>query len=144
MTIYRLIKQLDLHVRTIKPNAWINIAIATLARDDTSALVVTLDDHRVLGILSSTDIVKYLNDYGVLLKHLRVSHLMTHDVVSCDAGETVERLEQLMLEHHVRHIPITDGGVLCATVTVLDLVKYRMNFAVTEAKQLRDYVSGAA
>ena len=142
MTIKRLLKDLGLRVRTIKPDARIANAITELARDDTSALVVTNDDHLVLGILSSSDIVKFLNENGGLPDLLFVSNLMTHDVISCDAAEAVQRLEQLMTEYQVRHIPITDEGILCAVVNVLDLVRYRMQSAEKEAGQLRDYVSG--
>lgn len=142
MTIKRLLKDLDLRIRTIKPTAQISDAMSQLARDDTSALVVTTDDHLVLGILSSSDIVKYLNQNGGLLDQLLVSHLMTHDVISCEATEKVQRIEQLMIEHNVRHIPITNDGVLCAVVNILDIVKFRMQSAEKEAGQLRDYVSG--
>lgn len=142
MTIKHLLKDLDLRVRTIKPTDKIAIAISKLARDDTSALVVTNDSKSVLGILSSTDIVKYFNAKGSLPDHLLVSQLMTNKVISCDAGEKVQRIEQLMTEHHVRHIPITDGDVLCAIVNILDVVRYRMQSAEKEACQLRDYVSG--
>jgi CBS domain-containing protein len=142
MTIKRLLKDLDLHVRTTKPTAQIATAISELARDDTSALVVTDDNEGVLGILSSSDIVKYLNKNNDLSDQITVSSLMTNDVISCDAKENVRRLEQLMTEHQVRHIPITDEGVLCAVVNVLELVRYRMQSAEKEAGQLRDYVSG--
>ena len=142
MTIKRLLKDLDLHVRTTKPTAQIATAISELARDDTSALVVTDDNEGVLGILSSSDIVKYLNKNSDLSDQITVSNLITNDVISCDAKENVRRLEQLMTEHQVRHIPITDEGVLCAVVNVLDLVSYRMQSAEKEAGQLRDYVSG--
>lgn len=144
MTIKRLLKDLDLRVRTIEPTDKIAIAISQLARDDTSALVVTNDNKSVLGILSGTDIVKYLNDKGSVPDHLLVSQLMTQKVISCDAREKVQRLEQLMTEHHVRHIPITEDGVLCAVVNILDVVRYRMQSAEKEAGQLRDYVSGVA
>jgi CBS domain-containing protein len=142
MTIKLLLQGLDLRVRTIKPDTQIATAISKLARDDTSALVVTDDDKSVLGILSSSDIVKYLKKNSELSGHLTVGHLMTNDVISCDAAETVQRLEQLMTKHQVRHIPITDGGNLCAVVNVLDIVRYRMQTAEKEAGQLRDYVSG--
>lgn len=142
MTIKHLLKDLDLRVRTVKPTDKIATAISELARDDTSALVVTNDKKSVLGILSSSDIVKHLNGENTLPSHLLVNQLMTHDVISCDAGEKVYRLEQLMTEYHVRHIPITDNGVLCAVVNVLDIVRYRMQSAEKEAGQLRDYVSG--
>lgn len=144
MTIKRLLKDLDLRVRTIEPTDKIAIAISQLARDDTSALVVTNDNKSVLGILSGTDIVKYLNDKGSVPDHLLVSELMTQNVIYCDAGEKVQRLEQLMTEHHVRHIPITEDGVLRAIVNILDVVRYRMQSAEKEAGQLRDYVSGVA
>lgn len=144
MSIKRLLKDLDLRVRTIKPSAQITDAISALARDDTSALVVTDDDHLVLGILSSTDIVKYLNQSDGIPSRLLVSNLMTHDVISCDATEKVQRIEQLMIEHNVRHIPITNDGILCAVVNILDIVKFRMQSAEKEAGQLRDYVSGVA
>lgn len=142
MTIKRLLKELDLRVMTIKPKALLADAIKELARDDTSALVVTNDDHRVLGILSSSDIVKYFNEHGDLSGELLVRDLMTKNVISCDGGEEVQQLEQLMLERQVRHIPITDDGLLCAVVSVLDIVRYRMQSAEKEAGQLRDYVSG--
>jgi CBS domain-containing protein len=58
---------------------------------------------------------------------------MTNDVISCDTAETVQRLEQLMTKHQVRHIPITDGGNLCDVVNVLDIVRYRMQAAEKEA-----------
>jgi CBS domain-containing protein len=144
MSIKRLLKDLDLRVRTIKPTAQISDAVGQLARDDTSALVVTTDERLVLGILSSSDIVKYLNLNGDLPNQLLVSHLMTHDVISCEATEKVQRLEQLMIEHQVRHIPITNDGILCAVVNILDIVKFRMQSAEKEAGQLRDYVSGVA
>lgn len=127
---------------TIHPAALIDSAIRSLARDDTSALVVTMDDHLVLGILSSSDVVKFLNEAGRLPGHLVVSDLMTHDVISCEATESIQRLEQLMIEHRVRHIPITDQGLLCAVVNVLDIVRFRMEAAEKESGLLRDYVSG--
>jgi len=144
MTIKRLLKGIDRRVMTINPAARIGKAIASLARDDTSALIVTIGDHLVLGILSSSDVVKYLNEHGDLQNHLLVSDLMTHDVISCETTENVERLEQLMIEHQVRHIPITDQGMLCAVVSTLDIVAFRREAAEKEAGQLRDYVSGVA
>ena len=142
MTIKRLLKDLDLRVRTIKPTDKIATAISQLARDDTSALVVTNDNKSVLGILSGTDVVKYLNDKGSVPDNLLVSELMTQNVIYCDASEKVQRIEQLMTEHNVRHIPITDDGVFRAIVNILDVVRYRMQSAEKEAGQLRDYVSG--
>jgi CBS domain-containing protein len=144
MTINRLLKGIDREIMSVLPNTPVQIAINILARDDTSALVVSIDDHLVLGILSSSDIVKYLDANGDLPIALMVSDIMTHDVISCEASEKVERLEQLMTEHQVRHVPVTNQGMLCAMVSVLDVVQFRMAAAEREAGLLRNYVSGVA
>ena len=49
-----------------------------------------------------------------------------------------------MIEHQVRHIPVTRDGKLSAVVNTLDVVRFRMQSAEAEAGQLRNYVSGVA
>jgi predicted transcriptional regulator len=89
-------------------------------------------------------IVKFIYQNGTLPRQLLGGDLMTHDVISCDATDKIERLEQLMIEHQVRHIPITHKGKLSALVNTLDIVNSPMQSAEKEAGQLRNYVFGVA
>ena len=114
-----------------------------LAADDTSALLVTTDKASIDGILSSSDIVKYLDDNKKVLDGLLVLDVMTKEVITCDVKDTVQRLELLMTQNNVRHIPITDAGTPDALVTIIDVTRHRLSLAEGEMSQMRNFVSGA-
>lgn len=143
MTIKKLLKDPKVSLRTIVPTAQIAQAITMLAADDTSALLVTDDNQTIDGILSSSDIVKYLDDNKKVSDGLLVLDVMTKDVITCDVMEPVQRIEMLMTENHVRHIPITDAGVPVALVSIIDVTRHRLSLAESEMSQMRDFVSGA-
>lgn len=52
-----------------------------------------------------------------------VRDLMTPDVRTIPAGETLDRAAQLMREHHIGALPVTDGdGELAGIITDRDIV----------------------
>ncbi|AHD02224.1 histidine kinase [Leisingera methylohalidivorans DSM 14336] len=68
--------------------------------------------------------------------------MMTKDVITCEVTDTVQRLELLMTQNNVRHIPITDAGAPVALISVIDVTRYRLSLAEGEMSQMRDFVSG--
>lgn len=144
MTIKKLLKDPKVSLRTIAPTAPIAAAITMLAADDTSALLVTNDNQTIDGILSSSDIVKYLDDHKQVSDEVLVLDVMTKDVITCDANDPVQRLELLMTQNNVRHIPITDAGAPVALISIIDVTRHRLSMAEGEMSQMRDFVSGAS
>ena len=144
MTIKKLLKDPKVSLRTIAPTAPIAQAITMLAADDTSALLVTNDNQTIDGILSSSDIVKYLDDHEQVSDEILVLDVMTKDVITCDAKDPVQRLELLMTQNNVRHIPITDAGSPVALISIIDVTRHRLSMAEGEMSQMRDFVSGAS
>lgn len=142
MTIRNILSNNASEVMLIEPTAKIYAAIEKLARDDTSALIVTDDGDHILGIASSSDIVKYLDTHHTFSEGLTIADVMTTNVVGCEVTESIGCVEKLMAHHRVRHIPITDLGKLCGLISALDIVTDSLVSANLEAKQLRDYVSG--
>lgn len=144
MTVKHLFAKSSSQLMTIAPSSNLLEAVKRLARDDTSALVVTEDERQVLGIVSSSNIVAYLNKHRRLAPDLKVADLMTKKVVAADIRASVKEVEALMTRHHIRHIPILNEKGLCGIVSTLDVLNYRAKMAETEARDLRDYVSGKA
>jgi len=144
MTIKKLLKDPRVSLRTIATNAPVAAAITMLAADDTSALLVTDDNQKIEGIVSSNDVVKYLDDKKSVPETLLVLDIMTKDVISCDIKETVQRLELLMTQNNVRHIPITDAGAPVALIGIIDVTRHRLSLAEVEMNQMREFVSGAS
>lgn len=144
MTIKQLLKHPKVKLRTIPPTAPVADAITMLAADDTSALLVTDDGATIHGILSSSDIVRYLDDKKTVPDSILVLDVMTKDVISCDVTENVQRLEMLMTENNVRHIPITEAGRAVALVSIIDVTRHRLFQAEGEMSQMREFVGGSA
>ena len=69
--------------------------------------------------------------------------LMTRNVISCDIGEPMSNIYELMDLHQIRHVPITRHGELCGIISMLDVVKYRLDEIKTEADAMKDYITGS-
>ena len=67
---------------------------------------------------------------------------MTRKVVSCDIREPLIKIYELMDNHQIRHVPITENGRLCGIINILDVIKYRLAEIQEEAEALKDYIAG--
>ena len=144
MTVKDLIARKGTHAAIISPNASISRAIHHLSQDDTSALIVVDDRRAILGILSASNIVTYLHRHCAMNTQLKAVDVMTHDVITCRETDSLAHVQQLMTQHHIRHVPVVRNGVLYGVITTLDLVNDRTRRAEAEVIHIRNYVAGAA
>lgn len=144
MTVRRLLNEKGSFVPSIRSNARLSDVVDQLELDDAGALVVTDDDKNILGLISERDIVRGMKTYGRDVLDRPISSLMSSNVITCDIGEPLSRVLELMNEHQIRHVPITRSGELCGIITMLDVVKYRLAELESEANALKAYVSGQA
>ncbi len=87
-------------------------------------------DHsgRLVGMLSVVDLAGRLGR--------RVLHVMRTDLVTAPADADVGRLASLMLDHHVRRIPIVRDGQLLGIVSASDVIQGLL--ALHEAVDVRE------
>ena len=142
MSVQLLLKGKGNFVPIIGSGLALKDAIDQLDVDNAGALVVTDDGQEILGIITERDIARGLKTFGrdVVDKPLRA--LMTKDVISCEIDQPLTTVLQLMDEHQIHYVPITENGQLCGIINMLDLVKYRLNEIQTEANELKAYVTG--
>lgn len=143
MSIQRLLRAKGPEVATLGPQAKLRDAIGILSRDDTSAIIIANDNGKILGLLSSSDLAVHLNNHVTVDRALPVRDFMTKRVVSVDVGASVQHVEELMLQHRIRHVPVTEKGKLCGLISALDIMAYRLRNAESETSQLRGYVTAA-
>ncbi len=118
--------------------------ITRLLRDaGIGAVVISSDRMRVEGIVSERDIVRAIAVSGEEVLNRSAAALMTRDVVTCGAGDTVAQLMSLMTEGRFRHLPVCDGGALIGIVSIGDVVRMRVEEIEHEAEALREYVNRA-
>ena len=129
-------------VVTIRPEAPITAALATLAERNIGALVVSADGEAVDGIVSERDIVRGLADRGSAFLAEEVAAAMTRRVVTCSPEDNVADLMALITNRRFRHLPVVAGGRLCGIVSIGDLVKSRLDEVEHEAQSLRSFIAG--
>ena len=142
MTVQKLIDGKGSFVSVIPSDVRVQDVIDQLEADDVAALVVSDDNRNILGIISARDVVRGLKQFGHEVADKPVGALMRHAVVTCDIGEPMSRILELMDTHQFHHVPITKNGELCGIINMLDVVKYRLRQIEAEAEALKEYVSG--
>ena len=144
MTVRRLLQGKGTFVSVAPPEATVQDIIDQLERDEAAAVVISRDGAAVDGIVSNGSIVRGVRDFGRDIVDRPVSELMTTSVVTCDVGQPIKTIYELMDKHQVRHIPITENGKLCGIIHILDVIKYRLDELNAEAEALKAYVAGRA
>jgi CBS domain-containing protein len=126
-------------VITISPDATVRDLVALLAEHNVGALVVSEDGETVSGIVSERDVVRRLQaDEAVL--DTTVSRIMTAEVHTCSAHDSVTELMQAMTERRIRHVPVVAEGRLTGIISIGDVVKSRIGELEFERDQLDHYL----
>lgn len=119
---------------TVRPDVPIKIAASMLLEHAISAMPVVDDDGEMVGIVSEADLVP-LEARADPRRHLlptpqrpthvpaRVDEVMTRDVVALPEDTDVGEVAKLMLEKHVKRIPIVRGSRVVGIISRRDLLK---------------------
>ena len=97
----------------------------------------------VAGIISERDIIHAVAVNGERALEIPVHEVMTREVTSCTADDTIASVMKTMTERRIRHLPVIEDGTLKGMVSIGDVVKHRLEETEMEARVLRDYVLAA-
>ena len=131
-------------VVTTRPDATIAEVAKLLKAKRIGAVVVTDADGGLCGIISERDLARGLADHGAKLLDMRVSQLMTAEVVTCSPEDGLDQLMQQMTEGRFRHLPVIEDGRMIGIISIGDVVKHRLQELETETHMLQDYIAGGA
>jgi CBS domain-containing protein len=144
MNVDTILRKKGNRVTTIRSDATIADAVATLRRDGIGALVVSGDGGRVDGILSERDVVAALADDGPALLSRPIAEVMTRTVLTCEPQDTIAELMAEMTNRRIRHFPVVENGRLCGIISIGDVVKSRLDEIEFEADSMRSFIAGNA
>jgi CBS domain-containing protein len=142
MNVQSILQAKGSDVATITKVASLADASAHLRDRGVGALVVSDDGRHIDGIVSERDVVRALAAHGASALGRSVASVMSTDVVTCEAGDSVEELMVSMTERRIRHLPGIDAdGLLSGIVSIGDVVKARLGQLETENQALFDYIT---
>lgn len=115
-------------VRSIHRDASITEAITTMAEQHVSGLPVVDDQERVVGVISTTDILQAESEWRGpnrvdLIENTPVSELMTPRPLMVAPNATIREVAQQMLYGEVHRLFVEDAGRMVGVVSQTDLVR---------------------
>jgi acetoin utilization protein AcuB len=109
-------------ITTITPETTILTAARLMLENKISALPV-LENEKLTGILTSSDLLRYIiSEYPGLKKKILVSDFMTAKVITVSRDTTLLEAHHLMGVKRIRSLPIVEEGKLIGLVTRTDLM----------------------
>jgi CBS domain-containing protein len=138
---------------TVSPDASLTQAHRLFAEEEISGAPVVDDDGRVVGVVSSTDLIRaipeeldegsasrpadfqedepYLDgDEARVLDELvdplperKISEVMTRDLISVTSDTPVTDVARVMRNGHIHRVLVIDDGVLHGIITTFDLIQ---------------------
>lgn len=116
-------------------------ALKLLADKNVGAVTVT-DGEQMIGIFSERDYARKVSATGNCSLDTPVKNLMTTEMVTVNLGTTLEECMNLMIQWHIRHLPIMDGGRLIGMVSMRDVVEALLSMKEDLINNLENYILG--
>ena len=117
------------HVRTIAAHATVAEAVQTLADAHVSGLPVVGRDGRVLGVISTTDILEAEAEHDdrrartQLFENTAVEELMSTPPLTTSPDADVRDAARSMLEHGVHRLFVVSGDELVGVLSQTDITR---------------------
>jgi CBS domain-containing protein len=120
-----LVKEvMNRNVKTITPEDTAKVAARIMSENHIGALVVVSGPGEVRGILTERDILGKVVAAGKSADTVKVSDIMTKDIVAIGPQSTLEEAADVMTENRIKKLPVIYKGLLVGIVSATDLVAY--------------------
>ena len=144
MTIASILRSKGSEVVSVRPTSTLGEVAHILVRHRIGAVLVReSDDAPPVGILSERDIVRVFASEDGMTDGITAADAMTRILHTVTPETPITQALEMMTDRRVRHLPVLRDGRLVGMVSIGDLVKARIDAAVSEADALRDYVSAS-
>lgn len=123
--IEQVVKQAD-KLLSIREDATVAEAAKKMSANQVGCLVVFDCRGKFAGVLTERDMLAKVLTTSLSPDSVPVRNIMTTEAISCSMETTIEKAEQLMAEHKIRHLPIVEDGVPAGMISSRDTIAYRL------------------
>ena len=116
---------MNAHVITVGPDALLVEVAREIGTHGIGAVPVVDEDQRLLGLVSTSDLVGLLQQ-GEGLEGKTARDAMSVEPPAIDEFATVGEAVEVLGNALIRHLPVTREGRLVGLVTASDLIRYLM------------------
>jgi CBS domain-containing protein len=114
-------------LQTINPDATL-LEAAQLMRDAKVGALLVQDHGTYCGIVSESDLVRRCMAESRLAHETLVHMVMSRPLITIDITRSAHDASDLMAEHGIRHLAVTEDGRVSGILSVRDLLRYFKNW----------------
>ncbi len=108
------------NVIVANPNLTLKEASQVMVKFEIGSLVVTEDD-KLVGIITSTDILKCIAE-GKDIEKTTIGSVMSKPVITISPDEKIEDAVNLMLKNKIKRLVVTEGNKIVGIITASDII----------------------
>jgi CBS domain-containing protein len=120
-----LVKEvMNRNVKTVRPEDTVKDAANIMNERRIGSLVVVSGTGEVVGILTERDILTDVVATGKSADEVKISEIMTPNIVTITPDRTLEEAADVMTENKIKKLPVVHEGRLVGIITATDLIAY--------------------
>ena len=123
---------------TIGPRASVLDAVELMS-DSGAGAVVLVDKGKAVGIFTASDLLRRVVAKGRRLDLTPLADVATSPLTVAHAGTACEEALSLMVENHIRHLPIVDEGQVRGMLSTRHLLRSMVDDLSQELQSLDAY-----
>ena len=138
-TVKEILENKGHQIWSVTPDTTVYAALKLLAEKGIGAVLV-MSNETLVGIMSERDYARKVALQGKSSLTLKVSEIMSSNVMYIDISQTVEDCMALMINKRIRHLPVFDEGKLVGFISIGDVVKALIDEKEFMIDQLVHYI----
>ncbi|CAN7276473.1 CBS domain-containing protein [Trinickia sp. LjRoot230] len=124
---------------TVTPDTLVGEAVNTMAERDIGSLVV-MEYGDLVGMLTFREIILTLKANGGSVGEATIRKVMDDHPLTCTPETDVDEVRRMMLEHHVRYLPVMEKRTLMGVISFYDVAKAVVEEQGFENRMLKAYI----
>ena len=140
ITVGQVLNTKGHQVWSIAPGATAYQALEIMADKNVGALLV-MDNERLVGVFSERDLARKVILKGKSSKITTVRDVMTSQPICIEADKSIHECMVVMTTNHIRHVPVTDRGLLRGVVSIGDVVHAIIADQENMIEELESYIT---
>ena len=124
---------------TATPETPLKAAIDAMAEKDIGSLVV-MSQGRMVGMLTFREVLRALHKKKGSIQGVRVDEIMVRNPRTIAPNVEVDELRSVMLEHHIRYMPVMEGDTLIGVLSFHDVARAVLEEQAFENRMLKGYI----
>jgi CBS domain-containing protein len=124
---------------TTTPQHGLADAVAAMSEHDVGSLVV-MAGGKMVGMLTFREVIAATHQHKADMASLLVGDVMLKEPITAGPDMDADDLRRLLIEKHMRYLPVMDGPMLMGVVSFLDVAKAVLEEKQFENSMLKNYI----